>query len=120
MRWPRASAHYHAPDARLARKATPPLCRPHQFQHRRQANAALARERDRFEFGALLVAGAGESDADLMAAEHGDLAFRRGMLLIEDFALPAAVRGSVGAEIVKERVAAENAAVDQQHDAGQT
>ena len=66
-----------------------------------------------------VVAGAGKADADLMAAEDRMLALGRRVLLVEDFALPAAVRRGIGAEIVEERIAAEDAAVMQQHHAGQ-
>ena len=68
------------------------LCRAHQFQGLRQSKAALARQRGCFQFGALLIAGAGKPDADFMAAEHGVFTFRRRVLLIDDLALPAAVR----------------------------
>jgi len=46
----------------------------------------------------------------LMAAEDRVLAFGRRVLLVEDFALPAAVRRRIGAEIIEEGIAAENAA----------
>ena len=46
------------------------------------------------------------------------LGLRRGVFLIDELALPAAVRRAIGAEIIEERVAAENAAVMQQHHAG--
>ena len=54
-----------------------------------------------------------------MAAEHRILAPRRRMLLVEYLALPAAVLRGVGAEIIEERVATEDAAVIEQHHAGQ-
>src|SRR5262245_65731604 len=54
-----------------------------------------------------------------MAAEHGVLALGRRVLLIEDLALPAAVLAGVGAEIIEERVATEDAAIAEQHHAGQ-
>src|SRR2546429_1714876 len=92
---------------------------PHQLQPRREPQAALAGECNGLEFRALTIAGAGNPDADLVAAKHRILALRRRVLLVDDFALPATVRGAVGAEIIKEGVAAENAAVDQQHHAGQ-
>src|SRR4051794_27723389 len=95
------------------------LCPLHQLQGRGQSKTALACKRDGFEFGASFAAGAGKADADLIAAEHRILAFRRRMLLVDDFAFPAAVRAGVGAEIIEERVAAENAAVKQEHNAGQ-
>lgn len=51
-----------------------------------------------------------------MAAEQRVLAFRRSVLLIEHLAFPAAVRRTVGAEVIEERIAAEDAAlVQQQH-----
>src|SRR5690349_11428782 len=56
----------------------------HQFQHRRQSQAALAGERGSLDRGALLVAGAGETDSDLMAAKHGILALGRCVLLVEN------------------------------------
>ena len=46
-------------------------------------------------------------------------ALGRRVLLVEDLALPAAVLGGVGAEIIEEGVAAEDAAVVEQHHAGQ-
>src|SRR5258705_2804780 len=87
------------------------LCRAQQFQHGGQSNTALARKGDRFQLGTLLVAGGGKTDSDGVAAEQGVLAFRRGVLLMDDFGLPAAVRRGVGAEVIKKGVAAENAAV---------
>src|SRR3954462_6193843 len=51
-------------------------------------------------------------------AEQGVLILCRGVLLVAELAFPAAVRGGVGAEIIEERVAAEDAAVLQQHHAG--
>src|ERR1700722_2463656 len=47
------------------------------------------------------------------------LALGRRVLLIEDLALPAAIRRAVGPEIIEERIAAEDAAIMEQHDAGQ-
>src|SRR5688500_1257244 len=90
-----------------------------QFQRRRQPQAALAGEGGSLEPRAVLVAGACKTDADLVAAEHRHLALRRRVLLVEHLALPAAVRRRVAAEIVEERVAAEDAAVMQQHHAVQ-
>src|SRR3954470_10653261 len=52
-----------------------------------------------------------------MTAEQRVLVLGRGVLLVDELALPAAIRGSVGAEIIEERVAAEDAAVLQQHHA---
>src|SRR5882762_3256500 len=95
------------------------LGRPHQLQRRRQPEAALAGKRNGFQFRALRVTGAGKTDANLVAAEYRILALGRGVLLIDDFALPAAARRTVGAEIVEKGIAAEDAAVDQQHHAGQ-
>src|SRR5262249_33181085 len=46
------------------------------------------------------------------------LAFRRRVFLIDELALPAAVRRGVGTEIIEERVAAEDATITQQHHAG--
>src|SRR4051812_9239030 len=96
------------------------LRRAHQLQHRRQSQAALARKSRRFQFGALVVAGAGKADAHLVAAKDRMLAFCRRMLLIEDLALPAAMRRCVAAKVVEESIAAENAAVMEQHHAGKT
>src|SRR3954464_4174080 len=64
------------------------LSRPHQLQGRRQPKAALAGKRGGFQFRALRVTRAGKADADLVAAEHGILAFGRRVFLIDDFALP--------------------------------
>src|SRR5262249_39677362 len=80
--------------------------------------AALARERRGLDRGAFLVARAGKTDADLMTAEHGVFAPGRRVLLVEDLAFPAAIGAGVGAEIIEERVAAEDAAVIEQHHAG--
>src|SRR3954453_14795404 len=95
------------------------LRRPHQLDHSGEAKAALAGERRRLQQRALLVTRAGKADPDLMAAENGILAFCRRVLLIEDLALPAAGRRGVAAKVIEECVAAENAAVMQQHDPGQ-
>ena len=46
------------------------LCLPHQLQIGCQAQAALAGERGRLQPGALRVAAAGESDADLVAVQQ--------------------------------------------------
>ncbi len=54
-----------------------------------------------------------------MTTEHGVFAFRRRVLLVEDLALPAAVGRGIGAKVIEEGVAAEDAAVQQQHDARQ-
>ena len=89
-----------------------------QLQRGGEADAALAGQRGRLHFGAPGVAAAGEADADLVTAEQRMLALRRGVFLVDELALPAAVRRSVGAEIIEECVAAENAAVMQQHHPG--
>src|SRR4051812_46376520 len=67
----------------------------------------------------MLIAGTGEPDADLVAAEDGNLARGRRVLLVEYLALPAAIGRAVGAEIIEIGITAEDAAVEQQHDAGQ-
>src|SRR6185295_571383 len=89
------------------------------LQSGRQSQAALSGQRNGFELRARLVADTGKSDADLVAAEHGIFALRRRVLLIEDLAFPAAIGRAVRTEVEEERVAAEDAAVHQQHDAGQ-
>src|SRR6478736_15644 len=89
-----------------------------QFQRRREADAALACQRGRLDLGALGAAAAREADADLVTSEQRMLVLCRGVLLIDELALPAAIRGGIGAEIIEERVAAEDAAVLQQHHAG--
>src|SRR5947209_8143673 len=91
----------------------------HQFEHRRQAKAALAGERGCFQQRSVLPAAAGKSDPDLMAAEHGIIAFDGRMFLVEDLPLPAAFLGGVAAEVIERCIAAENATVIEQHDAGQ-
>jgi hypothetical protein len=40
------------------------------------------------------------------------------VLLIEDFGLPAAVRGAVGAKIIEEAIATQDASIVEQHHAG--
>ena len=65
---------------------------PHQPQRGRQPQAALACERDAFELTAVGRADPGKADPDLVAAEHGIVALRRRVLLVEHLALPAAVR----------------------------
>src|SRR5262249_15884803 len=89
-----------------------------QLQGSGEADAELAGERGRFHFPAVVVAAAGEADAHLIAPQQRMLALRRRVFLIDELALPAAVRRSIGAEIVEEGVAAEDAAVAQQHHAG--
>src|SRR5947208_11019196 len=83
----------------------------HQLEHGRQSKAALSGERGCFQQRALLLAAAGKADADLMAAEHGVIALGGRVFLVEDLSLPAAVLGSVGAEVIGRCIAAENAAV---------
>ena len=74
----------------VAGRESAPLRRLHQLQSGRQSQAALSGQRNGFELRARLVAGAGKSDANLVAAEHGIFALRRRVLLIEDLAEPAA------------------------------
>src|SRR5437764_12011999 len=81
------------------------LSLPHQLQCRREPQAALAGERNGFQFRALTSASAGKPDADLMAAKHRILAVRGRVLLVDDFALPATVRGAAAAELIKAGVA---------------
>src|SRR3954463_7829123 len=52
-----------------------------------------------------------------MTAKQRMLVLCRGVLLVDELAFPAAVQRAVGAEIIEERVAAEDAAVLQQHHA---
>src|SRR6476661_9832667 len=92
---------------------------PHQLEHRGEAEAALTGERGRIQERALFVAGAGETNADFVAAEYRIFSLGRRVLLIEDLALPAAVLRGIGAEIVERRVAAEDAAIIEQHHPGQ-
>src|SRR4051812_48920114 len=102
-----------------ARKALRDASPPREFLHHRlEADAALAGERGRFGFGALFGVAAGEADADFMAAEHRPLALARRMLLADEFALPSAARGRVGADIGEVPVAAADPAVMQHHDVG--
>src|SRR6186713_19563 len=91
----------------------------HQLEYRGHAKAAFAGQRGRLQQRAFLVAGAGEADADLMAAEDRVLSHRRRMFLIEDLALPATILRAVRTEIIERGVAAQDAAFIQQHDAGQ-
>src|ERR1700686_3315174 len=83
-----------------------------------EANAALAGQCGRFRDRALVGAGAGKADADLVAAEHRPLALARRVLVVDEFALPPAVRAGVGADIIEECVAAAYSAIVQHHDAG--
>src|SRR4051812_42473577 len=89
-----------------------------QFQRRREADAALADQCSRLDLCTLGAAAAREADADFMTAEQRMLVLCRGMLLVDELALPAAVQGAIGAKIIEERVAPEDAAVFQQHHAG--
>src|SRR5215468_8503896 len=91
------------------------LCPSHQLELHAETQAALARKRSGFEPGALGVASAGETDPDLMAAEHGMVGLRRRMFLIEDLALPSTAFGGVGTEIIEECVAAEDSAFVEDH-----
>src|SRR3954451_13897106 len=91
----------------------------HHPEHRSQAQASLPGERCRLQKCALLVTGAGKTDPDFMAPEDRVLPFGRGVFLIEDLALPAAVFRTVAAEIVEKRVTAEDVAVIEQHHTGE-
>src|SRR6187551_1237632 len=91
----------------------------HQLEYRGHAKAAFAGQRGRLQQRAFLVAGAGEADADLMAAEDRVLAHRGRVFLIEDLALPAAILRAVRTEIIERGVAAQDTAFIEQHDAGQ-
>src|SRR6202158_6189906 len=88
------------------------------LQHGAEANAALAGESGRFRDRSLIGVGAGNADADLVAAEHRPLALARRVLVVDEFALPPAVRAGVGADVVEERVATAYPAIVQHHDAG--
>src|SRR4051794_28693281 len=68
------------------------------LQHRLEPNAAFAGKRSGLGVGAFIAVGAGKADADFMAAEHRTLALARRVLVIDDLALPFAVRGGVGAD----------------------
>src|SRR5581483_4690511 len=84
-----------------------------------ETQAALAGERGCLQQRAVLVAGAGKTDADFMASEDRVLALGRRVLLVEDLALPAAVRAGVAADIIERRVAAEDTASLEQHHASE-
>src|SRR6476659_9169579 len=92
--------------------------RLNQFQRGREADAALACQRGRLDLCTPGAAAARATNTDLVTAEQRMLVLCRGVLLVDELALPAAVRGGVGAEIIEERVAAEDAAFFQQHHAG--
>src|SRR4029077_17834720 len=92
---------------------------PHQLEHRVETQAALAGERGCLELRAMLIAAAGETDTHFVTAENRVLVLGRRMLLVEDLPLPAAVFRSVAAEIIEECIAAEDAAVIEQHHPGQ-
>ena len=71
---PRSSGRNRGPPGNRAERY--PLGRPpHQLQHRRQSETALACQRGCLQLGALLVASAGKTDTDLVAAEDRILAF---------------------------------------------
>src|SRR4051812_1758311 len=94
------------------------LSRPHQLQGRCQPQAALSGQCDGFQFRTLAVAGAGKTDTHLVAAKHRIFALRRRVLLVDDLALPAAGGRAVGPKVIEEGIAAEDAAVHQQHHPG--
>src|SRR5882757_5937429 len=117
------STHLRKKPLRHIAQAGPTTCdyalSRHQLpQHRLEADAALAGERGGFAFRAVIVIAAGKADADFVAAEHRPLAPARRVLVIDQFALPAALRAAVSADIVEEGIAAADAAVMQHHDAG--
>src|SRR5207302_11020441 len=95
------------------------LGRPVQLRLGGERTTGSSRRRNGCRSSTRLVAGAGKTDADLMAAEYAVFAFRRRVLLVEDLALPAAVGRGIGAEVIEESIAAEDAAVQQQHDTRQ-
>src|SRR5262249_59917007 len=78
-----------------------------QLQGSGEADAELAGQRGRFHFRAVVVAAAGEADAHLITAEQRMLALRRRVFLIDELALPAAVRRSISSGIEEEGIAAE-------------
>src|SRR5215212_12114939 len=86
------------------------------FQHRAEANAALARERGGFRNRSLIGVTAGKPDTDLVAAEHRPFSLARGVLVVDEFAFPFAVGAGAGADIIEKRVAAADSAVLQYHD----
>src|SRR5204862_7291346 len=63
--------------------------------------------------------GAGYADAVFTAAEDRTLPHGRRVLLIQDLALPPGLLCGVGADIIARGLAAEDAAVIEQHDTGQ-
>src|ERR1700687_5664507 len=88
------------------------------LQHRAEANAALARQGGCFRDRSLIGVGAGKPDADFVAAEHRPFPLAWRVFVVDEFALPSAVRTGVGADIIEERIAAADSAVVQHHDAG--
>src|ERR1700692_3046554 len=60
-----------------------------------EANAALAGARGCFPARSRVGVGTGKADAALVAAEHRPLAAARGVLVIDDLALPPAVAAGV-------------------------
>src|ERR1700687_960231 len=88
------------------------------LQHGAETNAALAGERGGFRDRSLIRVGPGKADSDLVATEHRPLALARRVLVIDEFALPPAVRAGVGADVIEERIAAADPAIVQHHDAG--
>src|SRR5689334_12349579 len=98
--------------------ASSPDKRLDHLQRSGEADAELAGERRRFHFGALVIAATGEADTHLIAAEQWMLALRRRVFLINELTLPAAIRRRVGTEVVEECIAAEDAAIAEQHHAG--
>src|ERR1700722_8121316 len=60
----------------------------------------------------------GKAEAALIAAEHRPFALVRRVLVIDEFALPAAVGAGVGADIVEKCIAAADPAIVQHHGPG--
>src|SRR5882757_5449478 len=88
------------------------------LHHGVEANAALADESRCFRDCAFVGVGSGETDPDLMAAEHRPRAFAWRVLVIDELALPATVGARVGADVIEKAIASPHQAVVQKHDAG--
>ena len=92
-------------------------CFLQQRQRGNELQAALSGQSGGLPVGAVSIAVAGKADADFVAAEHR-IAFRCRVLLVDNLALPSTIGGGLGAEIIEERVAAEDVAVMQHHHSG--
>ena len=88
------------------------------FQYRAKANASFACKRGRFRESSFFIVATREPDADLVTTEHLPRALARGVLMVDQFALPSAIRTGAGADVIEKCVTTADFTVVQHHHTG--